>query len=217
MSGPIFRFDPSALPPAVANRVLEREAWAQASLAAHAGRVFAIVVGPVTTAMRIDASGKIESAPSSAQLPDAPDLTLTISPLRVPSFLAEPTRWDEFVVADGDPALAATLKGLAETLPWFVERALAEVVGPIIGQRVADTGRALLAFPGHATARIGASVVSFARDEAKFAAGPGEARSFGAEVAATAKGVDALALRVDALAARLTPMSFVTPAPAGAH
>ena len=208
MSSLIFRFDPRALPPAFANRVLEREAWAQASLAVHAGRVFAVVVGPVTTAMRIDASGKIEAAPSSAQLPDAPDLTLTISPLRVPSFLAEPARWDEFIVADGDPALASTLKGLAETLPWFVERALAEVLGPIIGQRVADTGRALLAFPGYATARIGASVVSFARDEAKFAANPAEARTFGTEVAATAKGVDTLALRVDALAARLNPMPF---------
>ena len=119
----------------------------------------------------------------------------------MPSFLAEPARWSEFIVADGDPALAATLKGLAETLPWFVERTLAEALGPIIGQRIADTGRRLLAFPGFASERIGDSIASFARDEAKFAADATEARSFGAEVAATATGVDALALRVDALCA----------------
>lgn len=200
MADSILGFDPSTLPPKIANRVLEREAWAQACLAGHAGRVFAVVVGPVTTAMQIDTSGKIESAPSADH---APDLTLKLSPLLVPSFLAEPARWDEFIVADGDPALAATLKGLAETLPWFVERALAEALGPIFGQRIADTGRRLLAFPGYASARIGASVASYARDEAKFAANPAEARSFGAEVAATATEVDALALRVDALAARL--------------
>jgi ubiquinone biosynthesis protein UbiJ len=195
-----FGFNPSAIPPALANRVLEREAWAQTRLAAHGGSVFAVVVGPVATTMRIEASGKIESAPFSGR---APDLTLTLSPLKLPSFLAEPARWDEFVVADGDPALATTLKGLAETLPWFVERALAEALGPIVGQRIADTGRRLLAFPEYANARIGESVASFARDEATLAAHAAEARSFGAEVAATATGVDALALRIDALAARL--------------
>ena len=200
MPDPVFGFDPWTLGPAVANRALEREAWAQASLAAHGGKVVAIVVGPVRSMMRIDASGRIESASSSGP---APDLTLTLSPLDVPSFLAEPARWGEFIVAEGDPALAATLKGLAQTLPWLVESALAKALGPIVGQRIADTGRRLLAFPGYATARIGASVLSFARDEAKLAAEASEARSFATEVAATAAGVAVLAKRVDALAARL--------------
>ena len=101
--------------------------------------------GPLATPMRIDASGTI----AAGTAPDGPpDLKLTLSPLAVPSFLADPTRWDEFVAVDGDAALAATLKGLAETLPWFVERAFAEALGPIVGQRVADAGRRLLALPG---------------------------------------------------------------------
>jgi ubiquinone biosynthesis protein UbiJ len=150
--------------------------------------------------MRIDASGTIESAPD----PDAPpDLKLTISPLAVPSLLADPTRWDEFVAVDGDPALAATLKGLAETLPWFVERALAGALGPIVGQRIADAGRRLLAFPGYAGARVGASIASYARDETRFAAKAAEARSIGEQIATTATRVDALATRVDALGARI--------------
>ena len=158
-----MRFDPAALPAALANRVLGREAWARACLAAHAGRVFAVAVGPLVTPMRIDESGAI--APRrTADGP--PDLKLTLSPLAVPSLLADPTRWDEFVAVDGDPALAATLKGLAETLPWFVERALAGALGPIVGQRVADAGRRLLALPGYAGARVGASIASYARDEA---------------------------------------------------
>ena len=137
---------------------------------------------------------------------------MTLSPLMVPSFLAEPARWNEFIVAHGDPALAATLKGLAETLPWFVERALAEAGGPIIGQRVADAGRRLLAFPGFAATRIGASVASFARDEAKFAADATESRSFGADVAAIAMRVDALALRVEALVPARPPEGHLRPA-----
>ena len=83
----------------------------------------------------------------------------------MPAFLAEPTRWDALVTADGDPALAATLKGLAETLPWFVERAFAEALGPIAGQFLADTGRRMLAFPGYAGERVGDSVASYVRDE----------------------------------------------------
>ena len=195
-----MRFDPAALPAALANRVLGREAWARTCLAAHAGRVFAVAVGPIVTSMRVDEAGAIAAAPHRD---GPPDLTLTISPLAVPSLLAEPTRWDEFVAVDGDPALAATLKGLAETLPWFVERALAGALGPIVGQRIADAGRRLLTFPAYAGARVGASIASYVRDETRFATTAAQARTVSDDILATAARVDALSRRVDALAARL--------------
>jgi len=197
--GPI-NLGPAALAPALVNRALEHEGWAQTSLAAHAGRTFAIAVGPVTTRLRIDAAGKVEAAPRDAS---HPDVTLALSPPSVPAFLANPKRWDEFVVADGDAALAATLKGLAETLPWFVERAFAAALGPIVGQRVADAGRRLLAFPEYAATRVGDSVASYARDEIQFAATSMDARAFGEDVTAIAARVDAAAERIDTLAARL--------------
>jgi ubiquinone biosynthesis accessory factor UbiJ len=195
-----LRLDPAAVPAALANRVLAREQWARSCLATHAGRVFRVVVAPVATTMRIDATGSIEPASASD---GTLDLTLTLSPLKVPSSLADPTRWDALVTVDGDPALAATLKGLAETLPWFVERAFAEALGPIAGQFVADAGRRMLAFPGYAGGRVGDSVASYVRDEVALAATSAEARSIGDEIAETASRVDALAARVDALAARL--------------
>ncbi len=190
---------PAALAPALVNRALEHEGWAQASLAAHAGRVFAIAAGPVTARLRIDSQGKVEAAPRDGS---RPDVTLALSPLSVPAFLANPKRWDEFVVVDGDAALAATLKGLAETLPWFVERAFAAALGPIVGQRVADAGRRLLALPEYATARVGDSVVSYARDEMRVAATRIDARAFGDDVAGLAQRVEAVEARIDALAAR---------------
>jgi ubiquinone biosynthesis protein UbiJ len=196
----VLRFDPAILPAALANRVLGREGWARACLAAHAGRVFAVAVGPLVTSMSIDVAGAITAAPLRE---GPPDLTLTISPLAAPSLLAEPTRWDELVSVDGDPALAATLKGLAETLPWFVERALAGALGPIVGLRLADAGRRLLALPAYAGARVSASIASYVRDETRFATKAVEARSVGDEILATATRVDALSGRVDALAARL--------------
>ena len=194
--------DPAALPSALANRVLEREAWARTQLAAHAGRVFVVTVGPVATAMRIDAAGMVETAPLAGC---TPDLRLTLSPFAAPAFLADPTRWDELVAADGDPALAATLKELGRTLPWFVEHAFARALGPIVGQRVADAGRHLLAFPEYATSHIGHSVASYARDEAGLLAPGADVRAFAQDVAALAVRVDALTARLDALAARMGP------------
>jgi len=189
-------------PPAaiLANRFLERQAWAQQRLAAHAGRSLVVVVGPLSSALAIDASGRV-AATTLAGL--APDLTLTLSPLAVPSFLADPSRWSEFVVATGDAALAATLRDLAQTLPWFVEQTFADVLGPIVGQRAADAGRRLLAFPEFAAARLAESFASYARDEAALLAGATELDLFTAHTAELAARTDALAARIEALAARL--------------
>lgn len=181
---------------ALANRALEREDWARERLAAHAGRTLSIVAGPATVTLAVDAEGSFADAQS------APDLTLTISPLRLPALLARPERWNELVDADGDAALAATIGELAQTLPWFVERAFARAFGPIVGVELADAGRRLLALPGYAAERAGASLASYATDEADVAIGAGAARDFAAQVAALAERVDALGERVDRLAGR---------------
>jgi len=194
-----MRLDPAALPGAIANRVLERESWARQRLSVHAGRVFVIAVGPVATALAIDASGMVESTPLTGR---APDLTLTVSPLDLPAFLAEPARWDRYVGCRGDPALAATLKELAHTLPWFVEQAFAKALGPIVGQRVADAGRRLLGFPEYAALRIGDSVASYASHEAGLIVRGDEARTFAGEVAALSARIEACAARIEALERR---------------
>jgi ubiquinone biosynthesis accessory factor UbiJ len=193
-------FDPAAVPGALANRVLDREAWARQRLAGHAGRSFVIAVGPAASAFAIDEAGRVVSTSAG---PDMPDLRLSVSPLDLPAFLADPTRWDRYVSAEGDPALATTLKELAPTLPWFVEQAFAGVLGNVLGQQVADTGRRLLAFPEYAAERMGASVASFAHERSGLLATGDEGRTFAEQVNALAASVDALAARIDALADRV--------------
>jgi ubiquinone biosynthesis protein UbiJ len=194
-----------ALDPAIglANRVLEREDWARERLSAHAGRSVRLVCGPIASTLTIAPSGMLSPAQVAA------DLTLSISPLRLPALLADPERWSELVAADGDAAVAATLADLARTLPWFVEQAFASALGPLIGTRVADAGRALLALPERAAQSFGASLTSYARDEAGFGVGANTLADFSAEVAAVAARVDALALRLDQVAelsaTKLTP------------
>jgi ubiquinone biosynthesis protein UbiJ len=115
--------------------------------------------------------------------------------------LAQPERWNELVVAEGDAALHATVAELALTLPWFVEEVCARVFGRVAGQQVADIGRRLLALPGYAAQRFGESFASYVGEEARLAMGTTEARMFAAEIAALAARVDALAARIDVLAA----------------
>ena len=194
------QIDPSVIPGAIANRMLEREAWARQRLAAHAGRVFVIAVGPAASTFSIDETGQLASSLSPER---APDLTLRVSPLELPAFLADPARWDRHVVADGDAALAATLRDLAPTLPWLIEQGFAKVLGPVIGQRVADAGRRMLAFPEYAALRVGDSITSYAREQSGLLATGEEAKAFAAQVSELASRIDALAARVDALARRL--------------
>jgi len=182
----------------LANRVLEREDWARDRLAAFAGRVFAISIGPLTSVMRIGERGTLEAAGAT----ETADLRLRLSPLAVPSFLAQPKRWNEFMEEDGDANLGGVLKELAQTLPWFVEQAFASALGPLAGQRVAEAGRALLGFPEYAAQRMTDSVASYARDEAGWFIGADALRRHADAVQATDAATNALAARVDALTQR---------------
>jgi ubiquinone biosynthesis accessory factor UbiJ len=192
-----------ALTAAAANRLLAREAWARERLVPFAGRAFMVRVGPVTSGFRIDSRGLLESAPLAG---NTPDLVLALSPFNVPAMLADPRRWNEFVAEEGDAELASVLKDLAQALPWFVERGLGRSLGPIIGQRVADAGRAALTLPEYAATRVAANVGSYARDEAQVLAHPADVRALADDTAL-------LAARVDALEARVRLLGERVPAP----
>ena len=178
----------------VINRVLERESWARERLVAHAGRTVQIDIGPASRTLFIAADGRFSDSEA------VPDLTLTISPLRLPALLAQPERWNQLVAAKGDAGLNAALAELALTLPWLVEELCAKAFGRVAGQQVADLGRRLLTLPGYAAERFGESFASYIGDEARLAVGNAEARSFAAEIAMLAARVDALAARIDAVA-----------------
>ena len=189
-----------ALTDAAFNRMLAHEPWARDRLAAHAGRAFMVRIGPVTAGFRVDPQGRLESAPLAGA---TPDLSLSLSPHNVPAFLADPSRWNELVTEEGDVELGGTLKELAQTLPWFVEKLCARTLGPIVGQRVADAGKRMLELPEYATKRIGDNVGSYARDEVEVLAHPADLRVLRDESAALQSRIDALVARIDALAARL--------------
>lgn len=180
------------------NRLLAGEPWARQRLAAHAGRRFTLEVGPARQAFTIAADGALTDEPSADS---PPDLRLRLSALAVPAFLADPRRWDELVTADGDTTLAGTLKDLATTLPWFVERAFAHALGPIAGKRMADAGRTVLGVPGYVASRLLASAGRYARDESQLLAPPVELGTFAGEVEAVSTRAAAIEARIGGLEA----------------
>jgi ubiquinone biosynthesis accessory factor UbiJ len=186
------------------NRLLEREPWARERLAAFAGRTFLVRVGPVTSLYRIAPRGLLEAVPLAGI---TPDLTLALSPLDVPAFLADPRRFHEFVDEAGDPALANAIAELATTLPWFVEQAFARSLGPVAGQRLADAGRRILGFPEYAARRVAANVGTYARDEVRVLAHPADMRTLVEDTAFLDARIDALDARVAALDARFRERS----------
>jgi ubiquinone biosynthesis protein UbiJ len=193
----------AAEPPArLANRLLADQTWARDKLATMAGRVFSLTVGPMTATWSIGADGTLASAAPSA----APDLKLALSPLSVPAFLADPSRWNQYMHEEGDEALGGVLKELARTMPWFVEESFAKAFGPIAGQRVADAGRRLLAFPEYAAQRFSESVGSYARDEAALLAHGRDFRVLQQGIDEVTARVDALAQRIEALDPRIRPI-----------
>jgi ubiquinone biosynthesis protein UbiJ len=194
--------DPAEAPTRLANRMLAGQDWARDKLAPFAGRVFTLTVGPLTAGWLVTAEGTLVTASSAAPA----DLALTLSPWSVPAFLADPTRWSEFVRETGDAEFGGALKDLARTLPWFVEETFAKALGPIVGQRVADAGRKMLAFPEYAARRVAESAGSYARDEAGLLARGNDFRRMQEEIEQVAARIDALADRVEALAPRVHPI-----------
>ena len=184
----------SALGETLANRLIRDEDWAREKLAVHAGRSFLIRSGPLSSAYAIREDGEIEARAVGL---GAADVEVSISPLDVPALLADPSRWEGLVTSTGDPALVSTLRDLATTLPWFVERGFATAFGPVVGQRLADAGRALLGFPEYANTRVADNLTSYVRDETGLLARGDDAHALAGAAAELATRVDALAERID--------------------
>ena len=188
---------------ALANRVLEREAWAQERLAAHAGRVFVVAVGPLSTAAAHRRLGRLEPRPRWPG--SSRTSTLTLSPLAVPSFLANPDalgrvrRRRRRPRARGDAA--RTSRRRCRGSSSSVRGRAGPDRRPARRRRRAAAARLPRV---RRPRRVGESVASYARDEAELVAGAGApARFQRAHGGAGGRRVDALASRIDALAQRI--------------
>jgi ubiquinone biosynthesis protein UbiJ len=126
------------------NRLLVRDEWAQARLAAFSGHSVRVEAGLLQFQCSITADGQLQHCDSSV----LPDVTLTLPAERlsqIPSVLrgGDPSALTQLMRIEGEAALANVVADLAQSLRPDVEGELAAVVGDIPAVRLLSGAKSL--------------------------------------------------------------------------
>jgi ubiquinone biosynthesis protein UbiJ len=159
---------PQKATPAVAfcfllNHLLAAEPWARARLAPFAGETLELRAPPLP-ALRLSIlpGGTVEAGSSM------PGLLMTLKP----EFLVGLARGEEHalrsVAVDGNPELAAEVLILARQLRWDMEEDLSRLFGDIAAHRIAEAGRAFVAWHLDAAQRLAGAAADYVTDEKPF-------------------------------------------------
>jgi ubiquinone biosynthesis protein UbiJ len=134
---------PRALIQVALTRLLQRYPSAQALLAHHAGKTFAIVADPLKGLFTIEHDGQLANADPAV----VPDVTIEVDLKRIDwvQWAKSETRFDIVSVTrvTGDAGLAQTLSGLLQTLRPDIEDLLAERVGDIPARQLVRAAKSL--------------------------------------------------------------------------
>jgi ubiquinone biosynthesis accessory factor UbiJ len=159
---------PQKATPAVAfcfvlNHLLGAEPWARERLAAFAGETLELRAPPLP-ALRLSIlpGGTVEAASAM------PGLLMTLKP----EFLVGLARGEEHalrsVAVEGNAELAAEVLVLARQLRWEMEEDLSRLFGDIAAHRIAEAGRAFVAWHLDAAQRLAGAAADYVTDERPF-------------------------------------------------
>jgi ubiquinone biosynthesis accessory factor UbiJ len=177
------------------NHLLAAEPAARARLAAFAGDTVELR-NPPFPALRfvILPGGTLEAGG------DDPALTVTLGPDALFNLARGPEHFMRSLEVAGDPKLAAEVMALARHLRWDVEEDLSKLFGDMAAQRLADAGRALVAWHADAVRRIAQSAADYAVDEQRVLIAQPEMERFAGALARLRDAVERLEKRVERLA-----------------
>jgi ubiquinone biosynthesis accessory factor UbiJ len=159
---------PQKATPAVAfcfvlNHLLGAEPWARERLAPFAGETLELRAPPLP-ALRLSIlpGGTVEAASAM------PGLLMTLKP----EFLVGLARGEEHalrsVAVEGNAELAAEVLVLARQLRWEMEEDLSRLFGDIAAHRIAEAGRAFVAWHLDAAQRLAGAAADYVTDEKPF-------------------------------------------------
>lgn len=150
--------------PAIAfiNHLLDQQAWARTRLQPFAGRSLQVRVQPIASMRaRITAAGRLEPVAGETF-----DLSIGLRAGMLPALLRHDAAAMQDIALEGDTELAAVVRLLFRELRWDAEEDLALLVGDIAAHRIAESGRALLAWPRDGARRLGENLSEYLREEA---------------------------------------------------
>ncbi len=148
------------------NRVLSDYPLARDSLKAHSGKSIHATVGPVSTRLRLSASGEFEMVGSSSDGSSAaPDVAFRISLALLPRLARGDESAFSEVAFEGDSELASALSSIARNVDWDVEEDLSRVIGDIGARRIVGTAQAAREWSSDAKTRLMANVAEYLTEE----------------------------------------------------
>jgi ubiquinone biosynthesis accessory factor UbiJ len=176
------------------NHLLANEDWARARIAPFAGASIE-VRNPPFPALRflILPDGTVQ--PGGGE----PALTVTVGPGAMLDLVRGQEHFMRSLEVAGEPALAAEVRLLVRHLRWDAEEDLSRVLGDVAAHRLAETGRAFLAWQSDAARRIFESLADYAVDEKRVLIATAEMAGFAAAVARLRDAVERLEKRVERL------------------
>lgn len=198
------RFAVSAL-----NALLRREDWARERLVRHAGKTVRFALGGFTLGLTIDSEGLASQADPAV----VPDVTLTVSPEKLPlprlglDAGRETPDFAEATHISGDAALAQVVADLSKQLRWDPEDALARVVGDIAALRIVGGARAAADSARTVSKRLAGNVSEYLAEESGVLTGRPALEQWRLDLAELNDRADALARSATALQSRLAAAS----------
>lgn len=182
---------------AAINHVLRRNSWAQAQLAAHAGKSVRFECAPASLALIVLDHGEVAPA-HGAQA----EVTIRITPGTALRLLARDAAVWRDIEVSGDTDFAAAIDHVWRNLRFDVEEDLARVFGDIAAHRMTQTGRALDRWRAQSFDSIARSFAEYWTEEEPLIARAHDVDRFNRDVDLLRDDVARIEKRIAQLAAR---------------
>ncbi len=176
------------------NHLLQREDWARAALAAHAGRSARIDAGLAAVFLAVTSAGTLAAGSGE------PSVAIRLDPAAFPGALFDPAAARRNLLIEGDAAFAQALTDVLQKLRPDPAEDLARWIGDAPAQRLVGTLQAALDQLGDAARRAARQGADYLVAENPLVLGRQEFDAFGQALAELATRIDALAARIAALA-----------------
>ena len=145
------------------NHLLRQQSWARDRLAAYAGSHLCLRAWPLHADLNLLISK--EGLFSVEKDLASPDLTVTLKPTAIPLLLIRHRDAMKNVDLVGNAGLASAVQELFSRLEWDLEEDLSLIVGDVAANRVARTGRGILAWQRDAFERTAQNVAEYWSEE----------------------------------------------------
>lgn len=146
---------------AVVNHLLAQEPWAQAKLAAHAGKVACLDTGLMVVFVKVTPDGMLGAADET----EAANVRIGVKLADLPLIVQNRERAFSYVTIEGDADFANAISQLSQSLRWEAEQDLSRWVGDIAATRIVAGAKAALDGAKSTQQRLAENVVEYLLEE----------------------------------------------------